>query len=109
MKASFITCSGEQNFQPFRNQPLGPMYLMTILEKEFGNNLDLSLIDLRGVKKENAIYHIPERDVYFYSLASIESLEDLADVTADLENVDLDDSEYASDFGSAPKITHFED
>lgn len=75
MRASFVVCSGEQNFQPFRNQPLGSLYLLSVLEEAFGKNLDLSLIDLRSIKKESAIYHIPERDIYFYSLASIEAPE----------------------------------
>lgn len=70
MKLGFILPSSKQNYKPFRNQPLTVLYLLTILEERFGDRLDLSLIDLRGISEDNAIYHIPEKDVYFYSVTS---------------------------------------
>lgn len=70
MKAGFIISSSKQNFKPLKNQPLGALYLQTILEKEFKNNLELSLVDLRAISLENTIYHIPEKDLYFYSVTS---------------------------------------
>jgi radical SAM superfamily enzyme YgiQ (UPF0313 family) len=60
------------NFKPFRSQPLTSLYLFTILEEEFGDKLSLSLIDLRGISRENAKYYLPEMDVYFYTLMSQE-------------------------------------
>jgi radical SAM superfamily enzyme YgiQ (UPF0313 family) len=72
MRAGFILPVDKRNYKPFRNQPLGSLYLLTILEKEFGNSLDLSLIDLRGLNEEDAIYHIPEKEIYFYSVTTPE-------------------------------------
>lgn len=72
MKIGFIISSGKHNYNPFRNKPLGVLYLLTILEEHFGERLDLSLIDLRGISEENAIYHIPPKDIYFYSVASVD-------------------------------------
>jgi len=60
------------NFKPFRSQPLTSLYLLTILEERFADKLDLSVIDLRGISRENARYYLPERDVYFYTLMSQE-------------------------------------
>lgn len=72
MKVGFVVPISKQNFSPFRNPPLGSLYLMTILEQEFGNKLDLSLIDLRVIIPKNAIYHVPEKDVYLYSVATLD-------------------------------------
>jgi len=58
------------NFKPFKNHPLVELYLMTILEQDFKDKIDISLIDLRGITPENIIYHIPEKDIYFYSAFS---------------------------------------
>jgi anaerobic magnesium-protoporphyrin IX monomethyl ester cyclase len=60
------------NFKPFRSQPLTSLYLLTILEEKFGDKVDLSVIDLRGITRENARYYLPEKDVYFYTLMSQE-------------------------------------
>ena len=62
--------SSNQNYDPFRNQPLVALYLLTILEEQFGKKVKLSMIDLRGVKEDSVIYHIAENDVFLYSVAS---------------------------------------
>jgi anaerobic magnesium-protoporphyrin IX monomethyl ester cyclase len=72
MRVGFINTSGKQNQQPFRIDPLGSLYLLTILEEEFGDRLDLSYTDLRGVQEDSAIFHIPEQDVYFYYVTTPE-------------------------------------
>jgi anaerobic magnesium-protoporphyrin IX monomethyl ester cyclase len=72
MNSGFVITSGKHNYRPFRNQPLGVLYLLTILEQHFGERLGVSLIDLRGVSEEDAIYHVPQKDIYFYSVASID-------------------------------------
>lgn len=66
--ASFVLPHDGTNHKPFRNQPLVALHLLTILRRDFGDALDLSMVDLRGVKKESAQYYVPERDVYFYSV-----------------------------------------
>ena len=75
MKVGFINTSGKQNEKPFRIDPLGSLYLLTILEKEFGDQLSLSYIDLRGIEEGSAIYHIPELDVYLYYVTTPEIAE----------------------------------
>lgn len=75
MKVGFVNTSGKQNENPFRIDPLGPLYLLTILEQEFGDRLELSYNDLRGVDEEFQIYHIPELDVYLHYVTTPEILE----------------------------------
>ena len=70
LRIGFIMSSSDQNYDPFRNQPLVALYLLTILEERFGKKVKLSMIDLRGVKEDSVIYHIAENDVFLYSVAS---------------------------------------
>jgi radical SAM superfamily enzyme YgiQ (UPF0313 family) len=72
MRVGFVNTSGKQNEKPFRIDPLGSLYLLTILEEEFGNQLALSYTDLRGIEEDSKIYHIPELDVYLYYVTSPE-------------------------------------
>lgn len=72
MKVGFVNTSGKQNEKPFRIDPLGSLYLLTILEEEFGDKLSLSYTDLRGVEEDCIVYHIPELDVYLYYVTSPE-------------------------------------
>ena len=74
MKIGFIIPCDFHNYRPFRNQPLNALYFLTILEKQFGEDVELSLIDLRGVNKDDAIYYVPENDIYLYSVATIDFL-----------------------------------
>lgn len=68
LKIGFITPSSEYLHDPFRGDQHCQFYLLTRLEDQFGDKVDLSLIDLRGIKKEFALYHIPECDVYLHSV-----------------------------------------
>jgi anaerobic magnesium-protoporphyrin IX monomethyl ester cyclase len=72
LHVSFVEQPSTKNFDPFRNQPLTSLYFLTILEREFEQELDLSLIDLRGIKQDHIRYHLPEKDVYFYTATSLE-------------------------------------
>jgi len=60
------------NAKPFRQVPLTSLYLLSILEQKFGDKINVSEIDLRGVKEENLIFYVPEKDVYFYTVMSPE-------------------------------------
>jgi hypothetical protein len=51
MRVGFVNTTGKQNFKPFRIDPLGSLYLLTILEMEFGDQLELSFTDVRGIKE----------------------------------------------------------
>lgn len=75
MNVGFVNTSGKQNEKPFRIDPLGSLYLLTILEEEFGNKLTLSYNDLRGIEEDSMIYHIPELDVYLYYVTTPEIAE----------------------------------
>ena len=69
---SFINPSGKYNHDPYRNQPLTIMYLLTYLEKHFGDSLDLSIVDLRSIPEEDFLYHIPEQDIYMYTVTTLD-------------------------------------
>lgn len=67
LNIGFILPSSDYLHDPFRGDPHTHLYLLTVLESHFGNRINPLLIDLRGIKKEYAIYHIPECDVYLHS------------------------------------------
>ena len=68
----FISLSGKYNHDPYRNQPPTIMYLLTYLEKHFGDSLDLSIVDLRSIPEEDFLYHIPEQDIYMYTVTTLD-------------------------------------
>jgi len=75
MKIGFIFPSSEYLHDPFRGDPHTHFQILTILESHFGSEVDVSLIDLRGIKKRFAIYHIQECDVYLHSLYTLDLYE----------------------------------
>jgi len=68
----FIVPKDVHSDKPFKNTPLIHLYLLTILEKHFGGEADLELIDLRGVNEDDIEYYLPEKDAYFYTATSPE-------------------------------------
>ncbi len=72
MDIGFFITSSKQNYKPFRNQPLGSLHLLTIMEEEFGKDLELFLVDLRAINPSDAIYHVPEKDIFMYSLTTLD-------------------------------------
>ena len=86
MNIGFIIPSSRANFKPFRNQPLVALYLMSILEEKFGNDITLSLIDLRGVEAESLMFHVPENDVYLYSV-STPDMNEITGIVKDLRAI----------------------
>lgn len=77
MKIGFIFPSSDYLFDPFRGDPFTHFHLLTYLEATFGSEIQATLIDLRGIKKEFAIYHIPECDVYLHSVYTLDFSEQL--------------------------------
>jgi radical SAM superfamily enzyme YgiQ (UPF0313 family) len=75
MRVGFLNTSSKQNEKPFRIIPLGSLYLLTILEEEFGEQLSLSYVDLRGIEEDSIIYHVPELDVYLHYVTTPEFAE----------------------------------
>lgn len=70
LKIGFIHPTNKHNYDRFRNQPLVEQYLLTIIERHFQNKVELSLIDLRGIDDKYIFHHIPEKDVYLYSIST---------------------------------------
>lgn len=70
LNIGFIVPTCSYYYQPFRNQPLVALYLLTILENKFENRVNLSLIDLRGVNEDSLLFHIPENDIFLYSVGT---------------------------------------
>ena len=78
LKIGFIFPSSEYLHDPFKGDPHTHFQILTVIEHHFGNGVGLSLIDLRGIKKESAIYHIPECDVYLHSVYTLDYDEQLS-------------------------------
>ncbi len=57
-------------FDPFRNQPLVQLYLLSIIEDRLGDRFSTSLIDLRGVDPEKLEFHVPEKNVFLHSVGT---------------------------------------
>jgi radical SAM superfamily enzyme YgiQ (UPF0313 family) len=72
MRIGFVNTTGKQNEKPFRIAPVGSLLLLTILEEEFGDSVELSFTDLRCVNDDSLIYHIPEKDVYLHYVTTPE-------------------------------------
>lgn len=77
-KVGFIFPSSDYLFDPFRGDPFTHFHLLTILEDAFGTGVELALIDLRGIKQEVALYHIPECDLYLHSIYTLDYEEQAA-------------------------------
>lgn len=76
MDIGFVLSTSRWDHDPFRNQPLSALYLLTILEEQFGPMVNLSLIDLREHPDTlDLTTIIPGKDVYLYSVTSQESVE----------------------------------
>ena len=78
LNIGFIFPSSEYLFDPFKGDPHTHFQILTVLESHFGNKHNLTLIDLRGIKKEFALYHIPECDVYLHSVYTLDYNEQLS-------------------------------
>ncbi|OGM98935.1 MAG: hypothetical protein A2915_03150 [Candidatus Yanofskybacteria bacterium RIFCSPLOWO2_01_FULL_41_34] len=72
MKIGFILPSSHYLNDPFRGDPFTHLQILTILEEYFGSRVELCLPDLRGIKREFALYHIPECDVYLHSIYTLD-------------------------------------
>lgn len=78
LDVGFIFPSSEYLHDPFRGDPHTHFQILTVLESHFGSQVNLSLIDLRGIKKEFATYHIPECDVYLHSVYTLDYNEQIS-------------------------------
>src|SRR3989344_3634695 len=76
LKVGFIFPSSDYLFDPFRGDPFTHFHILTILEDAFGSAIDLKLIDLRGIKRYFAKYHIPECNVFLHSVYTLDFAEE---------------------------------
>lgn len=82
MRIGFVLPSSHYLIDPFRGDPFTHLQILTVIEEEFENKNELLLIDLRGIKPEFAITHIPECDVYLHSVYTLDFEEQKSIVTA---------------------------
>ena len=75
LKVGFVTPHNFHNYDTFRIQPLNILHFLTIIENHFGDGVETSLVDLRTIPEKDILYYISEKDVYFYSVTSLEYLE----------------------------------
>jgi radical SAM superfamily enzyme YgiQ (UPF0313 family) len=83
LKIGFVIPNCDSNPEPFRNQPLVALYLLSILENHFRDQIISTLVDLRGVRVEHTAYRLPENDVFLYSVAT----SDFTDICTVLKTV----------------------
>lgn len=72
MRVGFILPSSHYLNDPFRGDPFTHLQLLTVLEDHYGEKIELCLPDLRGIKREFALYHIPECDVFLHSIYTLD-------------------------------------
>ena len=72
LSIGFVFPSSDYLFDPFRGDPHTHYQILTVLDWTFGERVKLSLIDLRGIKREFAPYHIDECDVYLHSVYTLD-------------------------------------
>ncbi|MBI5140274.1 MAG: radical SAM protein [Candidatus Vogelbacteria bacterium] len=72
LRVGFIFPTSHYLFDPFRGDPHTHFQILTVLEDRFEQRIEPLLIDLRGIKPEFAIYHIPECDVYLHSVYTLD-------------------------------------
>lgn len=81
LSIGFIFPSNDYLYNPFKGDPHTHLQILTVLDFHFGSQVDLSLIDLRGIKKEFALYRIPECDVYLHSVYTLDYNEQVSIVS----------------------------
>ncbi|MBN1384040.1 MAG: radical SAM protein [Elusimicrobia bacterium] len=78
LRIGFIFPSSDYLFDPFKGDPHTHFQILTVLESRLGDQVDLSLIDLRGISRNFALYHIHECDVYLHSVYTLDYNEQLS-------------------------------
>ncbi len=78
LSVGFIFPSSEYLFDPFKGDPHTHFQILTVLEYKMGDKVKPLLIDLRGVKRRFALYHIPECDVFLHSVYTLDYKEQVS-------------------------------
>jgi anaerobic magnesium-protoporphyrin IX monomethyl ester cyclase len=82
LRIGFIFPSSSYLHDPFRGDPHTHFQLLTLLEERLGDQVEVRLIDLRGIDHQWAIYHMPECDVYLQSVYTLDAEEQQSIVQA---------------------------
>ncbi len=72
INVGFIFPSSDYLHDPFRGDPHTHFQILTVLEERLAEKVNPTLIDLRGIKREFAQYHIPECDLYLHSVYTLD-------------------------------------
>lgn len=72
MRIGFLLPSSEYLHDPFRGDPHTHFQILTVLESRFAAAVELLLVDLRGIKRQFALPHIPECDAYLHSVYTLD-------------------------------------
>ncbi len=72
LELGFINPTSDYLFDPFKGDPHAHFHLLTIIESRLENKVNAQLIDLRGIKKEFTLKHIPECDIYLHSVYTLD-------------------------------------
>ena len=72
IRVGFVNPSSDYLMDPFKGDPNTHFHILSILDDTFQDKIETCLIDLRGVKREFAIHHIPECDIYLHSVYTLD-------------------------------------
>lgn len=102
LQVGFLFPSSDYLHDPFRGDPHTHFQILTVIDHYLGDEVELKLIDLRGINREWAIYHIPECDVYLQSVYTLDWEEQIATVREIRKN-----NPTALHFAGGPHVTEF--
>ncbi len=86
IRIGFLFPSSDYLHDPFRGDPHTHFQILTAIDHVMGDKVDLKLIDLRGIGREWAPYHIPECDIYLQSVYTLDVEEQIEIVHRIREN-----------------------
>ncbi|MCG8698298.1 MAG: B12-binding domain-containing radical SAM protein, partial [Bacteroidales bacterium] len=102
LRVGFLFPSSDYLHDPFRGDPHTHFQVLTVLEDRLAERVDVRLIDLRGIDRRYAKYHIPECDVYLQSAYTLDWEEQL-----DVVHILRDYYPQAIHIAGGPHVTEF--
>ncbi len=86
VKVGIIIPSWHYWVNPCRIQPIYEMYFATLIAARFKKSeVEVDIIDTRGIRKDQQIYHIPERDLYLYWIAKTGDYSRIAELVKEIK------------------------
>ncbi len=102
LRVGFLFPSSDYLYDPFRGDPHTHFQILTVIEDVLGDQVEPLLIDLRGIDRKWAIYHIPECDVYLQSVYTLDWEEQIS-----LVHQIRDHYPHARHLAGGPHVTEF--